>query len=168
MIKLVSKYLPFIAIGLIAVAFGLLAIPGQFFYYNSTTSGACNGYEAIFYASEYLQNNATFAHASVGGIIAMSLAVLAVPFFFLVKKSSASYLLAGILTSVSGILFLAMKLWFAIIYRGNGAWDILWVTYVIGALLVIAGGLSIYCSIILLREEKVAPLKDKSYSYLKK
>ena len=165
MMKTISKYLPFIAIGLIAVAFGLLAIPQSFFAYNA---GKFNGYEAIFYANTYLEDNATFAHASVGGIIAMSLAVLAVPFFFLVKKSSASYLLAGILTSVSGILFLAMKLWFAIIYRGNGAWDILWVTYVIGALLVIAGGLSIYCSIILLKEEKVAPLKDKSYSYLKK
>ena len=165
MMKTISKYLPFIAIGLIAVAFGLLAIPGSFFRFDPH---AYNGYQAIFYADTILQKNASFAHASVGGIIAMSLAVLAVPFFFLVKKSSASYLLAGVLTAVSGILFLAMKLWFAIIYRGNGSWDILWVTYVIGALLVIAGGLSIYCSIILLREEKVAPLKDKSYSYLKK
>lgn len=165
MMKLVSKYLPYVVIGLIVLAFGLLAIPKSFFSY---APHSYNGYQAIFFADDILKENATFAHASVGGIIAMSLAVLAVPFFFLVKKSSASYLLAGILTSVSGILFLAMKLWFAIIYRGNGAWDILWVTYVIGALLVIAGGLSIYCSIILLREEKVAPLKDKSYSYLKK
>ena len=165
MMKLVSKYLPFVAIGLIAVAFGLLAIPGQFFYCNA---GNFNGYEAIFYANTYLSDNASFAHASVGGIIAMSLAVLAVPFFFLVKKSNASYLLAGILTSVSGAMFLAMKLWFAIIYRGNGAWDILWVTYVIGGLLLIAGGLAIYCSIVLLREEKSAPLKTKGYSYISK
>ena len=165
MMKLVSKYLPYVAIGLIVLAFGLLAIPGSFFTYAPRSY---NGYQAIFYADTLLQENATFARASVGGIIAMSLAVLAVPFFFLVKKSSASYLLAGVLTAVSGTLVLAMKLWFAIIYRGNGSWEILWVTYVIGALLLVAGGLAIYSSIVLLNEEKASPLKSKGYSYIKK
>ena len=157
-----AKYIPYISIGVIVLAFGFLALPGQFFKYFTQSY---SGYEVIFFTPDYLTSNAN-GRVSAGGIIAMVLIALAIPSYLFWKKSSASSLLAGILTTLGGIMFLLMPLWMAIIYRGNPDNPLKWVTYVIGSLLLVVGALSIFFAVIRLKEEKAAPLK-KNYSYIK-
>ena len=163
LVNVLRKYLHFIGIGVIALVFGLLFIP-QFLRVDTLV---VNGYEAIFY-NEYIWNNITSAHSSVAGIIALILLVLACALFALSQKSSAAHLFAGVFMGISSLLFFFMQLWFDIIFRGVHSYSILWLSYVLASLLLIVAAFTIYTAILRLGEEKAAPVKSSTYSYLSK
>ena len=159
-----KKYIPYCGICAAVLAIGLVFVPGFAHYGNNAEM--YSGFQAIFYIPQYLQDNTTNGRASVAGIIALILLVLAIPSYVFHKKSSALLLLGGILNTVAGILFLLMDFWFKIIYRGQAV-NIDFMTYLIGAMVLIVGGLTIYTAILLLLEEKKNPVKSNKYSYIK-
>ena len=151
---LLLKYLPISAMGITVLCLGLLFIPQSFLQFK-----VINQY------SGYAGSN---GGPIVIGIVAMVLLILSAPLYALSKKSSAAMLLGSILTVIGAVIFLSMELWIKSVYKGNGS--SFYMTYVIGGLLLVTGGLGIYASIVRLLEEKNAPVKSstKSYSYLKK
>ena len=167
---LLLKYLPISAMGITILCLGLLFIPQSFLQFKVINQ--YSGFEALFFFSwgnDYLRNNAgSNGGPIVIGIIAMVLMILSAPLYALSKKSSAAMLLGSILTVIGAVIFLSMELWIKSVYKGNGS--SFYMTYVIGGLLLVTGGLGIYASIVRLLEEKNAPVKSstKSYSYLKK
>ena len=168
-----NKWVVIIAIAVVAITFGLLAIPNSF---AVVTRGyyQLNGYEWAF-AFKFkeagvngLRKAVPNARCSGLAIAAMVMILLSVPLNIIYKKSALYEFLAGLLLAVGGILFLLMTISGAVIYSGE--YKILWVTYVIGALLLVAGAAVMYVSVLLLRDEKKALLAPKSqeYSYLNK
>lgn len=167
-----NKWVVIIAIAIVAITFGLLAIPNSF---AVVTRGnfQLNGYEWTF-AFKFIEKDfnvlrkVTDARVSVQTVVALVFALLSVPLVIIHKKSALYELLAGLLLIVSGFMFLLMIISAHNIYGGEC--NILWVTYVIGILHLIIGGLLVYVSVLLLKKEKEALVSNKSqgYSYLKK
>ena len=169
-------YASIASVVIIAISFGLLALPGQFYNLileKTNPQPVMSGYEFIFNALPETFKSYTGVYevgASGLGIAALVMMVLALPCFILVRKSSALPLFGAILIFIAGLFFLLMKPWGADpmfkAYIKSGA--VLWVSYVIGALLVLAAIAIVYFTIKVLKEEKVAPKSNVGYSYLKK
>ena len=168
-----------ISIVIIVVSYGLLAIPGQFvgmfrdgkLFPGEGTSIA--GYEYIFHCIQKIGSveNPYFSNgrASAAGIMAVIFMFFALGGFALYKTSSALPLLGGILETLSGF-FLLMTTPFACLCYPKEISSIraMWLPYVIGALLLIAGLVATYLAIVELRKEKATLASKGGYSYLKK
>ena len=163
------KIIPFVSIAVVALAFGFIFIPHSFVMFNSNFSlYSYSGLQVFFLANKFFRENFTEARVSAAGIVTIVFMVLAVVANAFANKQSVFKLLAGILTSLSGIMLLSMELWMLIIYPTSSP-VVLWAPYVGGALCLIAGGLTIWAAIEWLVKEKNAPVTGtKSYSYLKK
>ena len=191
MIKFVKENLvAVIGIAAIALSLLLMLLPGQFADLLPSKNGDAqfylNGYE--FFFNTKTVNGTTYNPGVPGkdfvlpaGIIIFVLMTLTIVSFVFYKKSSALLLLAGLLEVVTSVFFFAMeanaKKYYQIfwstteqgktVYQGS----IQWVSYVCGALLVLAGAFAIYKAIMIMRDEIKHPQvqsKTPTYNYLKK
>jgi len=172
-IKLVSL----VSIIVVVVSALLLILPGQFFgnghnINSGTWNYSCSGYGYIFNGNEAIEANLGRSKISGLGLTALILMVLGLASFVpsLIKGNEYSpfSILGGAFNLTSGIMFLAMQANCNNIFKDKINYKILWVSYVIGALLVLAALISIVASAIALKNEAKKPYTKSSYSYLKK
>ncbi len=174
------------ALLVVLLSFGLLAIPGQFAHYGPLNLSSkvaserflyrLSGYQWIFGTVE-TKLGAKIGSASAQGIAAFSILALCVPGLLFSKKSSFVALLTTLALITVSILF------FSISAAGPKAYPnwhiqpadndyalILWVAYVIGGLLILAGALMGYRTFKVMKDEVKSPAKAKgpTYSYLHK
>ena len=163
-----------ITIAVLVLTCGLLAIPGQF---ANIVSKNFSGYEVIFrYADiggiNYLEKNVADSRASVAGILTLVFILFALVslVYSVISKDEEgkmpTAILGGSCALISGIIFLTMYLWMAVIYKGSFALH--WLTYVTGAFITILGIALIVFGIMGIKENR-ASLGSKSvkYNYLK-
>ena len=174
------------ALLIVLLAFGLLALPGQFAHYgplNLTSKVASerfryrlSGYQWTFGTVEDILGN-KIGKASAQGIAAFVLLALCVPGLLFSKKSSFVALLTSLALITAAILYLAISAAGPKAYpnlhikpEDNAYSLMLWVPYVIGGLTLLAGGLMSYRTVIVMKNEIKSPSQSKgpSYSYLKK
>lgn len=154
----------------IVVAFGLLAIP-QFIVPNDyPTLTSISGYQFFFHAvSEAYEKNAGMNGVSGLGIASIVVMALALCSYVLAKKSSAFLMLGGLFNVASSIMFFAMEASKKHVYGAKHTFvNVGWVSYVIGALLILTALASIYFAFRSMQSEKKDLTNKKSYSYLKK
>ncbi|MCQ2793655.1 MAG: hypothetical protein MJ221_04545 [Bacilli bacterium] len=156
-----------IAIVVLALVCGLLAIPNQFAEFGNN---AYSGYETIFAfkiidGKNYHTDNYG-GRPSVLGIISLVFILLGAISLAFTKKSKSLPVLGGVCVSLSGLFFLLMDLSLATIYKRKIA--LYWETYVVGGILLLLGIYLIYIGILYIREDKIGSKADsKQYSYLK-
>ena len=172
----------------VLLSFGLLALPGQFAHYgplNLSSKVASerfkyfyNGYQWMFATKEDVLGN-QIGKPVAQAIAALVMLGLCVPGLLFSKKSSFVALLTSLALITVSVLFFSISAAGAKCYTGgydfmpaedNAYYLILWVPYVIGGLLVIAGGFMLYRTILVMRNEVKSPTQSKgpTYSYLKK
>lgn len=166
------------ALAVIVLTFGLLAIPGfsrdvlvgdSFKYYLS-------GYETFFntrYTAAAVLETKVFKGVLGAGIAAFVMLILSFVGLLFSKKSSFVMALTGLSLVTVAFLFLTMEPSVRNIlthypYEDNFVCGC--ITYIIGALLLIAGGLVIYKTVLRMKDEIKHPSKAQgpSYNYLKK
>lgn len=157
-----------VALALVVVAVGLLAIP---FGFASKVPYDYSGFEVIFHYGlrdgiDALGRNTPNARASVANIIALVFAALAVVSYAFNKKSTVLSLLGGICSGLAGLFFLSNELWIAVAYK-NAQLVLGWMTYVVGVILVVASVGTIFHAVKALNEEKQVIETKQNYSYLK-
>lgn len=177
--KSMMRYGHWIALGCLVLVLILLGLPGQFLSLGS--SDKLSGYEFIFHARYGGGKNvidqlllASNTRASAAGIIGFFLILFAMPACIIAIKNKMPALIFGSGVLLAAIFFFAMQgISTAIGYPrpdGSGVNDaghILWVAYVNGVLLLLAGGLLVTEGVFALTEEKAKILTGKSYSYLR-
>ncbi len=179
-----------VGIAAIVLSLLLMLLPGQFADLRTSTidRNKLNGYEFLF--NTFYRDGKWFHYENrafiegAGKVLPAAIAiivlfVLSIVCFCFYKKSSAILMLGGLLTVVSSIFFFAMESnaakKYGLVYANtvNGKAHYLgvvsWASYVIGAILLIAGAFAIYKSILMLKEEIKHPQQPKKndYSYLK-
>ena len=167
--QILFKVIPFVSIAVLVLAFGFIFIPHSFVMFRENFAQySFSGFEVFFLANQYFTDNISTATVSAAGIITISFLVLAVVANVFANKASFLKLIAGILTSVTGFMFMAMQLWMLFKYASYTP-VALWIPYINGTFLLACGGLTIWGAVDLLVKEKNAPFTaNKSYSYLKK
>lgn len=158
------------SIAAIILACGLLAIPQFIVPNNYPVLESISGYQFFFKAvGEIYEKNSHIGHVSGLGIASIVLMALALISYVLAFKSSAFSMLGGLLNVATSILFFAMEASKKNVYGSFHTFvTVGWVAYVIGALLVLTGLVSIYYSFKSMQVEKKELSNKKSYSYLKK
>lgn len=176
MIKFVkNNKVAVISIGAIVISLLLLLVPG-FAHYTPFKDGYeayANGYQFIF---NTVTHEGAIASAYGSGIVGAGVAIivlsaLAITSFCFTKKSSFFVLLGGLISLTNSILFFSMEASAGKVYKVYDKGTICgWVTYVIGALLIIAAAYAIFTSIKMMRDEIKHPQTSKgtTYNYLKK
>jgi hypothetical protein len=163
--NLIKKYGPYIAIGLLGLALGFLFLP----YVRGGESNRyyAIGYEAIFNIKESrLPSNVTSGSGpSAMLIIAFVLVVLslvALPFF---KKDPTIAFMAGIATSLAGLIFFFGQLIMVLALNGiiAGTFGL----YLVATLVSCAGVISLLAGIQYLRDHKQNEANNR-YSYINK
>ena len=162
-----------ISLVVIVLSLAALFIPQSFINFQSNAERSYSGLEVFFHfnwaignnTSGYLANNLG-GRVSAAGIVFLSLSVLAAVCFVFAKKTTALKLFGGILEVLASIVMLSMELWMLIIYPNKNP-VVLWVAYVFGGLLLLAGALAIWASVVDLKQEKQQAFTKKGYSYLK-
>ena len=171
---------------IVLLALGLLALPGQFAHYGPLNLSSkvaserfryrLSGYQWMFGTTEDILGN-KIGSASAQGIASFVLLVLCVPGLLFSKKSSFVALLTSLALITAAILFFSISAAGPKSYPvyhirpEDGSYSlILWVAYVIGGLVILAGGLMLYRTILVMRNEIKSPTQSKgpTYSYLKK
>jgi len=191
--KLIGKCLSFIkenkiivfALCVVLLSFVLLALPGQFAHYgvlNLRSKVASerflyrlNGYQWMFGTQENVLGD-KIGSAVPQGIVAFSFLILSVFGLLFSKKSSFVALLTSLLLITTAILYFTMAPAGLKAYpnflqaKDHEYYLILWVSYVIGALILIAGGLMSYRTIKVMKDEVKHPTQSKgpTYNYLHK
>ena len=169
-----------LALVIVLLSFGFLALPGQFAHYSANGKNTffynLSGYQWMFGTAKNSLGN-EIGSASAQGIAALALLALCVPGLLFSKKSSFVALLTTLALITVSILF------FSISAAGPKAYPnwhiqpadndyalILWVAYVIGGLLILAGALMGYRTFKVMKDEVKSPAKAKgpTYSYLHK
>lgn len=163
--KGINKIIGYIGLGVIVLSCLLLIVPNTWIFSNHSY----NGYQFIFRASSWLENN-NYGRPSAAGIISLILLLAAIPTCIFSTRSSAAKIFAGILFIVSGVLFITMQGWAILIYATKMANSnfINWPFYVAGALLLIYGLMILYLGVKEYGKEKQEAFHSSSYSYLKK
>ena len=195
-IKFVRQHLAaVVGIAAIVLTLLLMLLPGQFADLKtvSIAYNKLNGYEFLFnfkriegevvHPGYYCINNALpdKAKALPAAIAIIVLFVVAIASLVLYKKSSALFLLGGVAEVVSSIFFFAMEASVNKFYDskvsttiyGEAKFEpvILWVSYLAGALLLLAGAYVIYKAILVMKDEVKHPQAQAggpTYNYLKK
>lgn len=158
----------------IALTFVFLALPGQFSEYGLIQGKEfeykLSGYQFIFgYENHDLPNKPV-----AQGIAIFVMLVLTFGALIFSKKSSFVSLLCGLSLLVISILFFTISVAGQKVYA---QWDLTndfkygWVAYLSGALILIAAGLVIYRTVIMMKNEIKHPApvsKGPSYNYLHK
>ena len=175
------------ALCVVLLSFGLLALPGAFAHYgplNLSSKVASerfkyfyNGYQWMFATKEDVLGN-QIGKPVAQGIAAFAMLVVCVPGLLFSKKSSFVALLTSLALITISVLYFSISAAGFKCYTGydfmqpenHAYYLILWVPYVIGGLTVIAGGLMLYRTILVMRDEVKSPTQSKgpTYSYLKK
>ena len=175
------------ALVVVLLSFALLALPGQFAHYGvkDLTSKVAserfkynlNGYQWMFATKEDIHGNQV-GKPVAQGIAAFVMLVLCVPGLLFSKKSSFVALLTTLALITISVLYFSISVAGAKCYSGidfmpaedHAYYLILWVPYVIGGLLVIAGLLMGYRTFIVMKNEVKSPTQSKgpTYSYLHK
>ena len=190
--KLVGKCLAFVkenkiivfALAVVLLSFVFLALPGQFAHYNVsgyvknhyTFKYNLNGYQWFFGTFEdHLGNK--IGSASAQGIAIFVMLILCVPGLLFSKKSSFVALLTSLALVTIAILFFtisaagpkAYPLWH-VKAKDSEYSLILWVPYLLGSLIILAGGAMCYRTFLVMKDEVKHPTASKgpTYSYLKK
>ena len=169
-----------LALVIVLLSFGLLAFPGQFAHYgvdgyqngHYTFKYNLNGYQWMFNTVENISGN-KIGKAVPQGIAAFVMLVLCVPGLLFSKKSSFVALLTSLALITISVLYFTISAAGLKAYpfeqgKDHAYWLILWVPYVIGGLVVIAGLLMSYRTFMVMKNEVKSPSQSKSqYSYLK-
>lgn len=168
------------ALCIVLLSFGLLALPGQFAHYGLLTANKFkynfSGYQWMFGLGKDPYTDNQVGKAVPQAIVALSFLVLCVPGLLFSKKSSFVSLLTSIILVATSILFFTISLAGEKAYQDIGPVKldnysyILWVPYVIGGLLILAGGLMLFRTIRAMKDEIKNPSQPKgpSYNYLHK
>ena len=190
--KLVGKCLQFCkenkiivcALVVVLLSFVFLALPGQFAHYypdvvvkgHQTFKYNLNGYQWFFGTFKDGLGN-KIGSASAQGIAIFVMLILCIPGLLFSKKSSFVALLTSLALVTIAVLF------FTISAAGPKAYPnwhipeadhkyslICWVPYVLGALIILAGGAMCYRTFLVMKDEVKHPTASKgpTYSYLKK
>ena len=175
------------ALCVVLLSFILLALPGQFAHYGPLNLSSkvaserflyrLSGYQWIFGTVE-TKLGAKIGSASAQGIAAFSILALCVPGLLFSKKSSFVALLTTLALITISVLFFTISAAGPKAYplyhipEKNHAYSLmLWVPYLLGSLLVIAGGLMGYRTFKVMKSEVKNPTvssKGPSYNYLHK
>lgn len=161
----------------IVLAFIFLALPGQFAHYGigikSTYLYDISGYQFIFGTLKDSAGNAV--GKCVGqGIAIFVMLILTVAGLVFSKKSSFVCMLTGLSLLVISILFFTISVAGQKVYV---AFDVIgkykygWVPYLLGALILVAAGLVIYKTVLMMKDEIKHPTasnKGPTYNYLHK
>ncbi len=166
-----------LALVIVLLSFGLLALPGQFAHYNIqsiinnkvTYKYYMNGYQWFF--------NLEVKGDQIGKVVPEGVAIivllgLCVPGLLFSKKSSFVAMLTSLALIVVAILFFTVASYGPKFYQfpklDKGS-HFSWVPYVVGGLTIIAGAAMTYRTVIVMKNEIKSPSqsKGKSYSYLK-
>ena len=174
-----------LALVIIALSFVLLALPGQFAHYEvgpiengrATYQYNLNGYQWFFGTVSKISDADTKIGSAVpSGIAAFVLLVLSFIGLLFSKKSSFVALLASLALVVVAILFFTssaagLKAYPDYPLSEDGDYtNMSWVPYVVASLSLISGGLMMYRTVLVMKEEVKRPSQTKgpSYSYLHK
>ena len=164
-----------LSIGAIVLSLLLLLIPGfaHFEKIGDDYQYLANGYQFFFNLKAHNGEVASkFGTGNVkAGIAIIVLSGLALIMFCLTKFSSFFVLMGGLMNLTNSILFFSMEASANKVYPPHDDWTTCgWVTYFIGALLVIAAGYALYKAVLMMRDEIKHPAQPKgpSYNYLKK
>ena len=170
-----------LALVIVLLSFGLLALPGQFAHYgfNIATKASerwnhhLSGYQWMFgtYTTKY--TNSTLGGPVAQGIAAFVMLILCVPGLIFSKKSSFVALITSLALITISVLFFTMSVAGAKVYTEIKPEDysfMSWVPYVIGGLTAVAGLLMGYRTFKVMKDEVKSPAKAKgpTYSYLHK
>ena len=176
-----------LALFIVLLSLALLALPGQFAHYGvkDLTSKVAserfkynlNGYQWMF-ATQKNALGEQVGKPVAQGIAAFVMLVLCVPGLLFSKKSSFVALLTTLAMITVSVLYFSISAASAKCYTGidfmpakdHAYYLILWVPYVIGGLLVVAGLLMGYRTFKVMKDEVKSPAKAKgpTYSYLHK
>ena len=174
----------------VVLAFVFLALPGQFAHFGKNADSflyKLSGYQFIFAKGKNsitgklitdTYKNIKVIKQGVTIIVMLGLSLVGLLFS---KKSSFVALLTSIILIVVAILFFTISVAGAKVYTnpvfqpadkkiGEKYSLYLWVPYVLGGLILIAGGFMLYRTILVLRDEVKHPVQQKgpSYNYLHK
>ena len=158
------------SIAAIILACGLLAIPQFIVPNNYPVLESISGYQFFFKAvGEVYEKNSHIGHVSGLGIASIVLMALALISYVFAFKSSAFSMLGGLLNVATSILFFAMEASKKNVYGSFYSFvRVSFISYIIGALLLISGFASIIISFVSMKVEKKDLSSKKSYSYIKK
>ena len=167
-----------LALIIVLLSFGFLALPGQFAHYaangKKTFFYNLNGYQWMFGTAEY-STGSKIGSASAHGIAALSLLGLCVPGLLFSKKSSFVALLTTLAMITVAVLFFTISAAGAKAYPtfhnyGKGDYLYGWVPYLLGGLIVASALLMGYRTFKVMRDEVKRPTQAKgpTYNYLHK
>ena len=167
-----------LALVIVLLSFGLLALPGQFAHYaangKNTFFHNLSGYKFMFGTAKDSLGNA-IGKASAHGIAAFALLALCAIGLVFSKKSSFVSLLTALALITVAVLFFTVSAAGAKAYPtfhafGKGDYKYGWVPYLLGGLLIVAGLLMGYRTFKVMKDEVKTPAKAKgpTYSYLHK
>ena len=156
-------------LAVLVLSFGLLAIP-QFIMTDLPAYPSFNAYQFFFNAvSETDYKKSGMTHLSGLGITSIVLMGLAVVSYVLARKSSAFVLFGGLLNVATSVLFFAMEASKKSVFpMTRSLYSVGWISYFVGALLVLSGLVSLYTAFRMMQGEKKAIASKSSYSYIKK
>jgi hypothetical protein len=192
--KVIGKALAFIkenkiivfALAIVLLSFVFLALPGQFAHYgilnlkskvpSERFAYRLSGYEWMFATKENILGS-KIGSVPAQGIAIFVMLILCVPGLLFSKKSSFVSLLTSLALITISVLFFTisaagLKAYPAFLPAKNGEYSLmLWVPYVLGSLIVIAGLLMSYRTFKVMKDEvqhPTASTKGPSYNYLHK
>lgn len=191
--KLLSKTIAFVrenkiitfAFAVVILSFVFLALPGQFAHYGPLNLSQkpyefaykLSGYQFIFGTVKNSFTGEKIGHYSKEGVAIFVLLILTIPGLIFSKKSSFVSLVTGLVLVTVSILFFTiskagLKAYPSFLQEENHLYSlILWVPYVLGGFIIIAGGLVLYRTVMVMKDEVKHPTqstKGPSYNYLHK
>ena len=181
--KIIKNRAILITLIIVVLSFVLLALPGQFAHFGvekfvprTTYKYNLSGYQWMFGTVKNSLDNA-IGSAVGSGIAAFVILILVFVGLFFCKKSSFVSLLVSLALITVAILFFSSSAATAKAYsevyvlseKGDFT-NMSWVPYVIASLTLIGGGIMMYRTVLVMKEEVKRPSQGKgpSYSYLHK
>lgn len=160
------------ALAVVVLSFIFLALPGQTAsVYTLGKEYSLGGYQ-FFFGTQTTIMDVKLGSAVGQGIAIFVLLILSFVGLFFSRKYSFVTMLTGLALVVIAILFFTISNAGDVAYNAGTMVDVTykWVPYLLGAFLVIAGGLVVYKSVMMMKDEIKHPSKPQgpSYSYLKK
>ena len=181
--KIIKNRAILITLIIVVLSFVLLALPGQFAHFGvdkfvprTTYKYNLSGYQWMFGTVKNTLDKA-IGSAVGSGIAAFVILILVFVGLFFCKKSSFISLLVSLALIAVAIIFFASSAATAKAYSSvyvlseNGDFtNMSWVPYVVASLTLIGGGIMMYRTVLVMKEEVKRPSQGKgpTYSYLHK